>query len=200
MRLQDPTKIIFAKRHGKKLRIFVDMDGVCSWWEKSAAKTLGIDYDDPKIREQLKNGKRLEDFVGGDDKMWPMIDAEGEKWWANMPKLPWADRLFSLIVKETDDFCFLTSPSDNPVCAAGKIQWLQKHFGKEFKNFLIGKNKHLCAGPNSLLIDDDDKKCEMFRKYGGHVFQWPHPIKIVDGDMTEDEVFEDLVSYIKEIS
>jgi len=200
MRMQDPNKIVMAKKKGKQLRIFCDLDGVCSWWEKAACETLGVDYDDPEIREQLKTGKkRMEDFAGGDEEMWAKIDAKGEEWWASMPKLPWADRLYEFLNGQTEDFSFLTSPSDNPMCASGKIKWLKKHFGEKFKSFLIGKNKHLCASPDCLLVDDDDEKCEKFREYGGHVFQWPHCLKIVDGDTTEDEVFDDLKAYIEEI-
>ena len=34
--------------------------------------------------------------------MWPMIDKEGEQWWENLEKLPWADDLINLLKKESD--------------------------------------------------------------------------------------------------
>jgi len=77
MKVRDPNKIIIASEKKDKLRIALDLDGVISYWEKSAAKTCGVDYEDEKIRQQIKDGKRMEAFVGGDSKMWKMIDAEG---------------------------------------------------------------------------------------------------------------------------
>ena len=88
--MQGNNKIIIANNKNDKkngLRCFLDMDGVVAFWEKAAAETCGVDYEDEDIREKIKNGKRLETFVGGDSKMWPMIDKEGEKWWENLEKL-----------------------------------------------------------------------------------------------------------------
>jgi hypothetical protein len=195
IKTQGDKKIILSKAK-TNLRIFLDLDGVCCFWEKSAAKTLGIDLEDKKIREQVKNGKRLESFVGGDEVMWPKIDKEGPEWWENLEKLPWADDLIELAKSSGKDFCFLTSPSNNPDCASGKIKWIKKHLGDDFKNFLIGKQKHMCASPNSILIDDDKKKCKKFEDYGGHSFLWPHSLKLIDKDINIDEVINDLRSLI----
>lgn len=200
MKVQDPNKIIMAKSKKKTgLIIFLDIDGVCSFWEKSAGRTCGIDIEDPKIREEIKNGKRFETYVGGDEKMWPMIQKEGTKWWADMELLPWAKRLFNELNKRADHFSFLSSPSNDPLCAAGKVEWLRKHFGDDFKDFLIGRNKHLCASPRSLLVDDDKKKIKKFRKFGGHVFQWPSPFHLLDNDIDLEETFKDLFECINEI-
>lgn len=201
MIIQDPNKIIIAKSKKKEgLICFLDMDGVISFWEKSAAKTLGIDINDKKIREEIKNGKRLETYVGGDSVMWPKIDKEGTKWWRDMELLPWGKRLYEKIKEKGDHFCFLTSPSNNPTCAAGKVEFLQKHFGNDFGDFFIGKNKHLCASPRALLIDDTDKKVKKFRSFGGHAFKWPCPLFLLDGDIDVDETIEELMEYIDELS
>ena len=96
MKLQGPNKILVASKKKNGLRTFLDMDGVLSFWEKSAAKTLDIDLNNEKIREEIKNGKRIETYVGGDDNMWPLIKKEGDEWWANMELLPWGKRLFNM--------------------------------------------------------------------------------------------------------
>ena len=111
----------------------------------------------------------------------------------------WAKRLYTDLNKRTKDFCFLTSPSNNPVCASGKIKWLREHFGKDFRNFLIGANKYLCAGPNSLLIDDNEKKCKKFEEYSGNTFLWPNLLKLIDGDIDVDDTFEELFELIEKI-
>lgn len=200
MKMQDPNKIIIAKSKKKNgLIIFLDMDGVISFWEKSAAKTLGIDINDEKIREEIKNGKRLETYVGGDSVMWPKIDKEGTKWWRDMELLPWGKKLYEKIKEKGDHFSFLTSPSSNPTSSAGKIEFLHKHFGDGFKDFLIGNNKEFCASPRALLIDDTDKKVKKFRSFGGHAFLWPNVFALLDGDIDVDETIKELMEYIKEI-
>lgn len=198
IKTQGDQKIIIAEKSKKdKLRIFCDMDGVLSFWEKSAAKTLDIDLNDEKIREELKQGKKkMEDYVGGDDKLWRKIDKEGIDWWTNMEILPWGKRLFDELNKATTEFSILSSPSNNPVCADGKIRWMRKQFGEDFKNFLIGRNKYLCAGPNTLLVDDNKGKCKKFRQYGGNTFVWPSPFKLIDGDIDVDETIEELLELI----
>ena len=193
--------IVGSKKNskGKGLRLAVDLDGVLAYWEKSAAETCGVDYEDEKIREEIKNGKRMEEFVGGDDKMWPMIDKEGEEWWEDMEKTPWADDLVALLKKESKDFFFLSSPSKHPICYSGKIKWVLKNYPKEDRSLFLGCKKHLVANSNVLLVDDTDKKIKKFREYGGHAFKWPCPLSIIDGDVKIEDVLQDLKDYIKEI-
>ena len=193
--------IVGSKKNskGKGLRLAVDLDGVLAYWEKSAAETCGVDYEDEKIREEIKNGKRMEEFVGGDDKMWPMIDKEGEEWWEDMEKTPWADDLVALLKKESKDFFFLSSPSKHPICYSGKIKWVLKNYPKEDRSLFLGCKKHLVANSNVLLVDDTDKKIKKFREYGGHAFKWPCSLSIIDGDVKIEDVLQDLKDYIKEI-
>lgn len=199
MKIKDPNKIVIATNKKNKLRIAVDLDGVVSHWEKAAAETCGVDYNDEKIREELKNGKRMEEFVGGDPEMWKMIDKEGEAWWENMEKLPWADDLIDILKKESKDLFFLSSPSKSPTCYSGKIKWVIKNYPKMDRDVFLGCKKHLFAGPNTLLVDDTDKKIKKFREYGGHAFKWPCPLSIIDRDVKIEDVLQDLKDYIKEI-
>ena len=199
VKIVGPDKIIIAKKKKDNLQIFLDLDGVCSYWEKSTGRACDINIENKEIREQLKNGITMEDLVGGDNKMWRLIDKAGEEFWENMEILTWAQRLYKELNERTKDFCFLTSPSKNPVCTSGKIRWLQKHFGKDFKDFLIGRNKHLCAGPNALLIDDNEKKCKKFEEFGGNIFLWPNLLKLIDGDIDIDETFEELFELIEKL-
>jgi 5'(3')-deoxyribonucleotidase len=202
---QGPNKIILSssKKKNKKtegLICWLDMDGVVAFWEKSAAESLGVDLNNKEIREKIKNGQDMNTFTNSsDDQMWEIINKGGQEWWRDIELLPWSHELVEKLKEITDHFCFLTSPSNNPVCAAGKIEFLKKHFGDDFKDFMIGRNKELCASSRSILIDDNKKKVDKFRKFGGHAFLWPNPLTLIDEDQKVDDVIEELIKYINEL-
>ena len=200
MKIQDPNRIISTSEKKENLRIFLDLDGVICYWLKSAAKTCNVDIEDQKTRDALKNGKRLESFVGGDEKMWHMIDEEGDEWWENIEKLPWADDLIDLLKKHTKELSFLSSPSNSPLCYSGKAKWIIKNYPEMSKDVFLGCKKHRVANPNILLIDDTDKKVKQFRKYGGHAFKWPCPLDIIEGDVDIKSVLKELEDFIKNIT
>lgn len=198
--IKDPHRInMAAKNNNKKIRIFLDLDGVVTNWVKGATEALHLRIDDPKVRSQIKKGKRIEDFVGGTDNMWRMIENYGEDWWVDLETFPWSMKLFEELRRRAGLFSILTSPSRNPICASGKMKWMKKHFGEDFKDFLIGSVKHLCACPNSLLINDDRNNVLKFRQHGGYAFRWPDPLEIQDGDIEIEDVFSELFNYIDEI-
>ena len=198
--LQGEHKIrVAAEKNSKKTKIFLDMDGVVFFWEKAAAKSLGMSIDDPKVRSHLKKGREMQDFVGGDSKMWPIIDNEGAEWWENLEMLPWGEKLYKEMKRLAGDFAFLTSPNKNPLCLAGKLKSLQKHFGVDFKDYMIGAHKHLCASPNAILIDDSEKKIIKFRQYGGVAFHWPNPLQLLDKEVNLEETFQKLYELISTV-
>ena len=49
------------------------------------------------------------------------------------------------------------------------------------RQFLIGPSKHLCANPETLLIDDSDKNVDSFRKCGGQAVLVPRPWNSLHG-------------------
>jgi len=179
----------------ERLRIFVDCDGVVADWMKAACETCGLDPEkDPKLRAMLKSGMSLEDtgYIG-DREMWDKINACGPDWWENLEPLPWAKELYERMNK-LGDFCFLTSASKHiataPDGACGKIRWIYKHFNTY--SYLIGYHKWFCAAPNTLLVDDSEKKIDKFDEHGGHVFRWPVSYTILDGDVKIEDVFQQL--------
>lgn len=179
------------------LIIFLDMDGVVTFWVKAAAEAIGIDMNNKEIRDFLKKDSNAMDrLAGGPSNLWRDIDKLGTKFWSELEILPWSFYLHKELKKRTKDVCFLTSPSKNPICAFGKIEWLKKYFGDNFKDFLIGSSKHLCAQKRSLLIDDTPKKVNKFIEYGGNAFLWPNPIQLLDGDVSLEKTMEELLRYI----
>ena len=75
-----------------------------------------------------------------------------------------------------DNVCILSSPTLDPDCLAGKLEWIHAHLPSWFRRqFLIGPRKHFCARPDALLIDDRDKNVEDFRAHGGQAILMPRP-------------------------
>jgi 5'(3')-deoxyribonucleotidase len=197
VKIQGPDKIILGSNKQKKeFRIFIDLDGVLSDFEKAACKLCDLDIEDPGVREHLKSGGRIDKYVSDDD-MWAKINEEGSKFWENLELFPWAKDLYNTMKKKSDLVAFLTSPSYEPDCAAGKVKWITKNF--DTTDFIITPEKHFCATPNSILIDDSQAKLDKFAKYGGNTFLWPNSLVFEDNNKNSEKVIEDLVEYIDEL-
>lgn len=120
----------------KKIRVFVDMDGVLVNFEKAIA-----DYHataTPYLSELYRN----------DPDLIPGIFRDAEP----IPGAIEAMRLLSST--GIYDLCIATtSPWDIPYAAADKMFWIQKYLGKEFyKSMMITHRKDLLNG--EYLIDD----------------------------------------------
>lgn len=196
MRIQGDNKIILSEKN-KSLIIFIDVDGVLANWIKAACETCDVDFNDEKIRQDIKDNDGNIDFLMPNDKLWPKIDKQGIDWWANLEVLPWAKDLYNKMKEISDEFCVLTSPSYSHYSAAGKVIWLDKNFSNNTE-YLMGKNKHFCAKENAILIDDSPKNIEKFNENGGNGFLWPDPFTLEDNDNIE-EVLKELDEFVEEV-
>lgn len=163
------------QREKRTLDILLDMDGVVVDWVTPVARLFGREKD-----ELIPNWPRgkfdIENVLPGvtSDILWSKINERGEDFWAEMPEMPWARRLYDGC-KERGNVYFLTAPSNKGGCLAGKLRWMQKFTGDEwFKNYLIGKPKFLCGKPGSILVDDADKNIDAFNEEGGYGILLPH--------------------------
>ncbi len=195
IRVQDPKRIILAKKEKKDLIIFVDLDGVMCNFTQAACKACGLDYEE--LKEDLKKEDKIENHIG-EDEMWKKIGEKGEEYWTGLELFPWAKKLYKKLQEKSPYVCFLTSPNDNEVSLSGKAKWIKKHFDGT-TDFFIGKPKWLCASGNKILIDDSKKKTDKFDEFGGNIFRWPNPNKLLDGDIDTDETIEELLEYIDEL-
>ena len=106
---------------------------------------------------------------------WSNFDRE---FWATLPKSGMCDWLIKECIRRVgrDNVCILTRPTDEPSCLAGKLEWIHANLPQWLhRQYLIGEPKHLCAGPDALLIDDSDKNVDAFRAAGGHSILVPRP-------------------------
>ena len=144
----------------KKRELFIDIDGCIANFCKSASELLGIDPD-----------WATWNCPAGDKNMWRAIDKAGEDFWVNLEPLPYFKELTSI----TKDFILLTSPGRHPSCASGKTKWIQRHFGTNFRRYIIcASDKSLCCRPGDILIDDSEKNIKDWNEAGGLGILWPH--------------------------
>ena len=149
-----------------KRHILLDMDGVIADFvegarlaHEAAGNTIDV--------SQYSLGMDEADF-------WKPINAAGYKFWESLPALPWLDELVLLITSYVgDEWSICTKPSNDPFCAAGKIMWLKKHFGEDFKRYILIKHKQHLAKPGYVLIDDHDDNVNRFREHGGDAILFP---------------------------
>jgi len=147
--------------------ILLDMDGVVVNFSDSALEAMGrpdVVVTQWNFNEHL--GMTISDF-------WQELERRtDESWWASLPKFPWSDELIGL-VKSTAPFTFATSPTRDPRSHSGKVAWIQREFGRQFRDYVMTGKKELMAKEGVVLIDDNDKNCEKFRAAGGHAICFP---------------------------
>ena len=152
------------------MKLLLDMDGVIVNFTGGLMKLFPeIEFDGHPTSWDIH------DFVGvPKDEMWRRIDAGGADFWANLAEFPWTDEVISL-VESTSEWFISTSPSLDPSCSAGKLQWLHERFGRGFTNYFLGSKKWMLAKPHHVLIDDSDNNVELFRGEGGRAILFPQP-------------------------
>ena len=105
-----------------------------------------------------------------------------------------------LIGKE--NIALLTSPSNNEDCIDGKRSWVKSHLPDYKRRVFTGSDKHMLAAENKILIDDHDKNCDKFEKFGGWSVivprSWNRRRELINehGHFDPDQVFQDVLSKI----
>lgn len=171
--------------------IYLDLDGVCTKFIDSCIIANNLDPD--KIIPLWKSNHRgtfnaYKVFGISNSEFWKKVESAGEEFWSEMGDYPWFKELYNELSKIGKVY-FLTSPSQCPSSLSGKLKWLQKHFNKGFKDYVITPYKELLAGPGRYLIDDFPENIEKFKEAGGNAFLFPQ----FWNSSTE---VEDKVSYI----
>lgn len=168
--------------------ILLDMDGVISDFMGAILEL----HDQGHLLEQWPPGER--DYAGvlgmTKDEFWKPVDSVGGRFWSEFPPYPWLDELLALL-KQTASITISTSPSRSAACASAKVEWLRQHFQEPlFMDFMIGTQKYLMAKPDVVLIDDQHKNVDLFRKHGGQAILFPQP-------WNENYAITDRIGYVK---
>jgi len=155
-------------------RIFLDLDGVLADWLSPAVRAHGRDPDEVLAAWPASTYDLAEVLGVSTNALWKPIHAQGAAFWEQLEPYPWVHDM----VRGCQEFApttILTSPSLDPMAAAGKVAWMQRVLGRDFRDFLIGPDKPSCARPGAVLIDDRDSGCEAFIAAGGHAVVFPQP-------------------------
>lgn len=157
--------------------ILIDMDGVLADFVGGVLTLFGWpESHQAKYDAWPKGEYDLAKVLGvSNSELWRVVQIEGTSFWKNLKACPEAEQLMVEIYKSRIPFTVVTSPSRDPLCAAGKVYWLQNFFDKSFRSYFIGSQKWLLAKEGVLLIDDYDVNCEAFSMHGGKAFTWPRP-------------------------
>lgn len=135
------------------LKLYIDMDGVlCNFDERFEHFTGML----PSVYEERFGTKRF----------WHLIDGEiGIRFWSHMEWTPRGRELWEFV--KPYDPILLTSPSKNKVSVEGKLEWIDRNIPGTPVIFKQAKEKHLVAGPGSILVDDREDTIERVNEAGG---------------------------------
>ncbi len=148
--------------------ILLDLDGVLCDFFKGALDLFGFDVSNYPAEEY-----DIEKVVGvSATQFWKRV-TETEDFWVNLKPYPWADGLLATIESLGIPWTIATAPSFDPYCVKQKVEWMRKHIHPHFTSYMMGKQKHLMAKPDVLLIDDSDRNVGPFIAAGGQAILFP---------------------------
>lgn len=177
-----------------QLKIFVDMDGVLTDFEKGYAIVSGLRLSsNEQKRLYLTNyvASHPDPFVSKDfelawsDHFWSMVNSKKD-FWETLPPMEGFLRWFTLLIPYKPAILTLCPPKEygHDRAKRGKKIWLEEHLPtKRIRKIFRtvdnldpensgSKKSRFCTGKNCLLIDDNVNYCNSWRKAGGEVIQY----------------------------
>lgn len=151
-------------------QIGVDIDGVLGDFMKHACDFHGIPYTPELYPPGVYDTSKLINCAGDckvtQQQFWDKFDYD---FWLSMPWTVDGREILEMAFRKVgrQNVFLSTSPSENPMCAAGKMAWIQKEIPELRRRFLIGSAKYFTANPQSALIDDFDKNIGEYIARGG---------------------------------
>lgn len=158
--------------------IYLDMDGVICDWVKGLLEVHNrYDLLDRYKADKFPTDWLMEGALGTEDELWVPVDYAGEEFWADLDPYSWLEEIVNLLEETEVPWYIATHNRNNGGSAGGKVRWLHRIFGNDFKQYILIKHKHLLSKPGALLIDDHNGNCRSFAKeeYGGTSIIFPQP-------------------------
>ena len=150
--------------------IVLDMDGVLANFADAACAVHGR-YDFTVTKWDF-----FKDWGITIDEFWKAIHDQGDYFYEEMVlPYPWAVDVVKLVAA-ADEFVIMSSPSNHKCGYSAKKIWIDKYIQPHFKDnikLLVGKDKHLLADHDTLLVDDYAVNIEKFRDNMGFALTFP---------------------------
>lgn len=142
--------------------IFLDIHGVLLDFVNPAGRLLGAPL--PAIDDEVAQAE-----------LGKMLDTE--KWWANLPRLPWGFTLLRCLreafLPRGLQIIALTHPMHNAPRSLSGTRAALHDAGFHHNDVVFAVHKSLLAGPRRFLIDDRQDHVDRFCDAGGNGFVWP---------------------------
>lgn len=168
-------------------RILIDIDDTLNDCTIGVLKYLGIETSIETYPHQFGyNIVGVANYLVGEERFtvpsfWNSVFRD---FWANAE----LSKEFHFILEQAealvgrDRILLLTSPTKDPDCHAGKVEWIQKVCPPWLhRQYSISTRKQFCAHPEALLIDDSDANVNNFREWGGNAILVPRPWNSLHG-------------------
>ena len=153
------------------MKCFLDLDGVLVDFIGGACRLLNS--PNPWLKDEYKGRWGAEEMFGvSANAFWKNM---GEDFWANLEWTKEGKDILSLAeaVFGYDNIGILTTPCLTKGSVSGKMDWINANMPSYKKKVMVGFQKHFCAHPGSILLDDADKNVEQFRASGGNAILIP---------------------------
>jgi predicted nucleotidyltransferase len=135
-----------------KYKIYVDMDGVLTDWEKQFERLFGV----PVETYEAEHGK---------EKRYELVHKNSPNFYATMPWMNDGKILYNFIKEFPTE---ILSHGTDPECIQGKEKWLSNHNITLKQNLVPEReDKAKFATPDSILIDDREDNVNEFIQAGG---------------------------------
>lgn len=166
--------------------IYLDMDGVLVDLVRHTYRTVIANPAEEDLVEKLYQetttwdgihkaiAKHLDPDFGEMD-LYDVWAKGGQEFWASIPWSSHGKKLYEMCSRYAP-VVLMTTPTIEPSCAAGKMEWIQRNLPKDGqRRYALSPCKHHMAHPGALLIDDGEHNFDRFREHNGEAFLWPGP-------------------------
>jgi hypothetical protein len=166
--------------------VFLDLDDTLNLFTPAAMKFVGcpvnvFDYKgNPENRGNYDlisrvNFHRAEDEQFELKQFWNSIPRD---FWATTPKSPDFDRIIDWCERLVgpENVIILTSPTKDPDCLAGKLEWIHTFLPAHYhRQYIVTPRKQYNAAPGRLIIDDAEVNLAAWKAKGGSAIRVPKP-------------------------